>query len=884
MALWQKFRNVFRGDALNRELDEEFESHIAEAVAEGRDPEEARRAFGSLLRQREASRQFRVLAWLDGLRADMIFGARQLRRNRVTAVVAVVSLALAMGACVSAFRLIDALLLRPLPITTNGRLCVLLRGPADPAHSMLRFDGWAYPNFALMRDSARNEADLIAVSYTERTDLTYTSDDAMEKAYVQYVSGSMFASFGLQPALGRLLAPADDQTPGAHPVAVISHDYWTRRFGRDPKVIGRTFHLGDHVFQIVGIGPRPFTGTEPGIVTDIFLPTMMNRWVARVDASWHRTLAIVHPGLPVEPLRARLESISENFEVERLKGDAGVSKQTVTSVAHEKVYIEPAASGVSVMQKDYRTALICLAALVALVLLIACANVANLMTALAAARVREMALRVSIGAGRWRLVQLVLVESAMLALAAALLGAAFAQWSAPWVAHSISTPDYPARFSMQADWRVLGFGVALSVFVMLLFGLAPALRASSVKPASALKGGDDPHARHRLMHVLIAAQVAFCFVVVYAGGLFVATFDRLEHRPLGFDPSHLLLLETVALQGRTPNAWSQMADSLRASPSVAEVAESGWPLLSSAEWNGSISVAGGVPSEDPGYLLTISPGWLATMKMRLLAGRDFDPRDAFPGAAIVNQTFVKDFLKSDHPLGMTFEKVDYEGQREWCQVIGVVADAPYSRVRDDILPVAFLPFREIDAKGVVQPQSSGTFVVRTNVNRPMALAEDLRRIVAQANAGFRVSNVDTQQGLLDVQTVRERLLARLGLFFGGVALLLAGIGMYGVLNYSVLQRRREIGIRVALGAHRSHVAGIIAAQVFRIVLFGALGGCALGMVSARYLASLLYGVKAAQPGMLAMPLLAILAIAISATQPVVALALRIEPAEILRAE
>jgi putative ABC transport system permease protein len=884
MALWQKFCNVFRSEALNRELDEEFESHIDEAVTEGRDPEEARRAFGSLLRQREASRRFRVLEWLDGLRADMIFAARQLRRNRVTAVVAVVSLALAMGACVSAFRLIDALILRPLPITTNGRLCVLSRSSSDPAHSMSRFDGWAYPDFGRMRDAVKNEADLIAVSYTERTDLTYASDDAMEKGYVQYVSGSMFSSFGLQPALGRLFGRADDRTPGAHPVAVIAYDYWTRRFGRDPKVIGRTFRLGNQVFEIVGVGPKPFTGTEPGIMTDIFLPTMMNPLVTRVDATWHRTLAIMHPGASLEPLRAKLESTSNHFEYERLKGDAGVSKQDLNSAIHETLYIEPAASGVSVMQEDYRIALICLAGLVGLVLLIACANVANLMAALAAARTREMALRISIGAGRWRLMQLVLVESAMLAFAAALLGAAFAQWSAPWVAQSISTPDYPARFGMQADWRVLGFGVALSVLVMLLFGLAPSMRASSVNPASALKGGDDPHARHRLMNGLIAAQVVFCFLVVYAGGLFVATFHRLEHRPLGFDPSHLLLFGTVAPQGRMPNAWAQMADLLRSTPGVAEVAESGWPLVSSGAWNGSISVAGEAPSEEWGYFLTISPGWLSTMKLPLLAGRDFRPDDVYPGAAIVNQAFVKDFLKSDHPVGMTFEKIGDGGGRERCQVIGVVADAPYRRVREAILPVAFVPFRQVDGKGVMGSQYGRTFVVRTNVDHPMALAEELRRKVAQANAGFRVSDIDTQQGLLDVQTVRERLLARLGLFFAGVALLLASIGIYGVLNYSLLQRRREIGIRVALGAHRRHVAVIVAAQISRIVFFGAVGGCALGLLSARYLASLLYGVKAAQPVMLALPVLALLGITSVATQPVIRRALRIEPAEILRSQ
>ena len=330
--------------------------------------------------------------------------------------------------------------------------------------------------------------------------------------------------------------------------------------------------MGDQVFEIVGVGPESFTGTEPGIVTEIFFPTMMHHWVTRSDASWHRTLAVIKPGADLEPLRAKLSAISLNFETERSKTWKGESEQSIANFLNQKLLLEPAGSGVSNMQGDYRRALVWLGVLVGLVLLIACANVANLMTALAAARAREMALRVSIGAGRLRLVQMVLVESAMLALAAALLGAAFAWWSAPLVVRLISTPDNPAHLILPADWRVLGFGVALIAGVMVLFGLVPALRASAVKPVSALKGGDDPHARRRLMHGMIAAQVAFCFLVVFVAGLFVATFHRLANRPVGFDATRLMLLETVAPKGRPPEAWAQVAESLRGLPGV-----QGWP-------------------------------------------------------------------------------------------------------------------------------------------------------------------------------------------------------------------------------------------------------------------------------------------------------------------
>jgi putative ABC transport system permease protein len=884
MGFWARIGNVFRGDRLNRELDEEFEAHIADAVGDGRDAEEVRRAFGPMLRQREASREFRVLGWLDGLRADASFGRRQLGRNRVTSTVAVLSLALAMGACVSAFRLIDALLLRPLPVAAPERLYALSRQAFDESGTPRSWDSWAYPAFALMRAAAKKDAELIAVSYTDRKDLTYTTDEEMEKGYVQYVSGWMFSSLGLRPAIGRLFTEKDDQVPGARPYAVLAYDYWKRRFGRDPNVIGRTVRMGDQVFEIVGVGPESFTGTEPGIITEIFLPTMMHPSVTRSDASWHRTLAVIKPGADLEPLRAKLSAINLNFETERSKTWKGESEQSIANFLNQKLLLETAASGVSNMQDDYRRALAWLGVMVGLVLLIACANVANLMTALAAARAREMALRVSIGAGRLRLVQMVLVESAMLALGAALLGAAFAWWSAPLVVGLISTPGNPAHLILPADWRVLGFGVVLIAGVMVLFGLVPAVRASAVKPVSALKGGDDPHARRRLMHGMIAAQVAFCFLVVFVAGLFVATFHRLVHRPVGFDPTGLMLLETVAPKGRPPQAWAQVAESLRALPGVEGVAESGSPMLSTESWTGEIAVSGGPPSNDWGSFLSVSPGWFETMRMRLIAGRDFRPSDTFPGAAIVNEAFVKRYLKGMQPVGTTFEKVNPEGSRQRCQILGVVSDAPYRYLREPILPVAFVPYRALDENRAVQAESSGTFLVRTRSDHPMALAPELRRTVAQTAAGFRVSNVQTQQDLLDAQTVRERLLAMLATFFAGVALLLAGIGLYGVLNYSVLERRREIGIRMAVGARHSRIAWLVTAEVFQMVIVGGAVGWVLGMGSARYVESLLYQVKAAEPDIAALPLLAILSVAVVAVLPAISRALRIEPAEILRSE
>ncbi len=528
MSLWSRIANVFRGDRLNREIDEELESHVEAAIEQGRDPAEARRAFGSMLRHREESRDMRLIPWLESLRADATFGLRQLRKNKVTSAAAILSLAVAIGACTSAFRLIDALLLRPLPVANPERIYDLSRQGIGPEGAPQTFDGWAYPDFQLMRAAVKNQVELIAVSYAEPVDLTYKSDEEIEKAYLQYVSGWMFSTLGIKPALGRVFTENDDLKPGGHPYAVLSHDYWTHRFGQDPSVIGRTFRMGNDLYEIAGVAEAPFTGTEPGTMVDIFVPTMMNPAVIRKDSTWHRTLAMVNAGAALEPIRQKLDATSRAFEEERAKGFLGMRKEDIDHYLNQRVLLEPAASGVSDLQSETRRPLVILGVLVALVLLIACANVANLMTAQASARAREMAVRVSIGGGRWRLVQMVLVQSAWLALLAAAVGGLFVWRSGPFLVSMINPPDNPARLLLPADWRVLGFGLVLALGVTLLFGLVPALRASSVNPVTALKGGEDPHSKRRLMHALIAVQVAFCFLVLFVAGLFVTTFKRLN--------------------------------------------------------------------------------------------------------------------------------------------------------------------------------------------------------------------------------------------------------------------------------------------------------------------------------------------------------------------
>jgi predicted permease len=882
MSWWSRIANAVRADRLNREIDEELASHIAEAAEGGRGPAEARAALGSALRHREESRDIRLAPWLDSLRADAVFGWRQLLKRKATSAAAILSLALAMGACIGAFRIIDALLLRPLPVAAPERLYVLACQGLNPAGQFRVTESSEYPLFRQLRATVKGQAEMVAISYADRTDLTYGSDEEMEKAWRQYVSGWMFDAFGLRPALGRLFTESDDLTPRAHPYAVLSYDYWTRRFGRDPQAMGRTFRMGNDLYDIVGVAPEHFTGTETGIAIDIFVPTMMHPGVTRADSSWFRPFVQLRPGVAAAPVLARLRAPFQAWQEERAKEFKGRPQRLIDAFLHQELLLEPAGSGISDVRKEYRSALVALAVLVALVLLIACANVANLMAAQAAARAREMALRVSIGAGRWRLLQMVIIESSLLAFLSSALGGLFAWWSAPFVVARINPQDNPVRLFLPADWRVLGFGLALTLAVSCLYGLAPALHLSGVQPSTALKGGDDPRARRRTMHALIAAQVAFCFLVLFVAGLFVATFERLSHQPTGFSSERLLVVDTVARRPQPPALWDQVAEHLRAMPGIESVALAAWPLFGGNGANGFVMIDGAPAGDTLAYFLAISPGWMETMKIPFVDGRDIRAGDTFP-VAIVNEAFAKSYFNGRDPVGQWFERPQAEG-RARIQIVGLVRDARYRNMREPITPTAYVPFSQVDGQGAWVPQASGTFVVRTAGANPLALASILRREIPRARPEFRAGNIRTQAELVLAQTVRERLLAMLALFFAGVALLLAGIGLYGVLDYSVVQRRREIGIRMAIGAPAANIVRLVTVEVFAMVLAGALAGVALGMASVRYIETLLYQVRPTGLEMLALPALTIVAAALLAALPAVIHAVRIDPVAMLRAD
>ncbi len=898
MSRWSRIANVFRAHRVDRDIEEELQSHIDEALVAGRDRGEVSKAFGSRLRAREAAREALIASWLESLISDAVFGCRQILKHKTASAAAVISLALGIGSCMAAFRLIDALFLRSLPIAHPERLYAL----TDDRYfdgKLETYDQYDFGTVPLMRSAVAGRADILAIGFTSRIDLTFSSDVEMERAWLQYDSGAMFTDFGLQPALGRLFDTNDDVAPGAHPYAVISYDYWTRRFARDTSVIGRHFRSGLDDLQIIGVAAKGFTGTDPGTFTDIFVPTMMNVPTIYLPSTSYRIWVVPKPAASMVAIRGSLRAALRSHREELVKTLFPAGPQKIRdSFLASQISLELASGGRSHTQRNYRRSLAIFAVLVGLVLLIACANVANLMTAQAAARSREMALRVSIGAGRARLVQLVLIESALIGAAAAILGLPFSYWASGFIINRISIPDLPVRLVLVNNWRVVLFAATLTFGVTILFGLGPALRASSMQPAFALKGTDHSSTRRRLASGLVAAQATFCAFVLFIGGLFIATFDRMANQPTGFSPTGVLALESASSTPLSPDLWYLVAQRLKSVPGVESTAIAEYALMSRNAQVGYVWANSYVPDgtwANSTWFLAVSPGWFETMKLPLIEGRDFRWDDAFPHVAIVNETFAHRYFGGQSPVGRSFEadtSKDMAGGdrlpagKTRFEIIGVAGDARYEDMRMPIRATAYVPFR--GTRSIFDAFRGGlnraTFLVRPKTPDPTSLAATLRHAIRSDASQIHIASTTTQEALVQSQMVRERFLAALALFFATVALILAAVGIYGVLNYAVVERRRELGIRIALGATSPNIAQQVTTAAVATITMGSVLGVGLGLALEPYIAALLYHVKANNPAMLATPLVTLLCAAFLAAIPPVIRAVRIDPAVLLRSD
>jgi putative ABC transport system permease protein len=817
----------------------------------------------------------------ESIRRDVQFGLRLCRRNKIVTAAAIVSLSLAIGACTAAYSLIDALILRPLPVDDpHSLIFVAQRAPAENRDAL----SFNYPLFAAMRDAGRPHVRLFAVSDQSRRDAAFDGAEP-EKVYGQWISGDAFTLLGVKPALGRVLAPSDDLQPGQHPVAVLSYDFWNRRFARSPEVLGRWVTIRDKPLQIVGVAEQGFTGVEPGIMTDLWAPAMMwdDRAISDPDTRWFRTWGRMQRGVAPEQARAVLQTVFTSFRREQAAGRPEEPRERLEQFINTRVYLRSAANGPSALREDFARALWVLGGIAGLVLLIACANVASLLVARATSREREMALRVSIGAGRGRLIQQVLIESGLLSLVSCAAGALLAVVAAPQIVSMLSTSRTVVRLDTPLNWRMLVFLAFAGSLVTLLFGLAPALRASAVSPHGALKAGTGKHtARIGLFRPLVVAQVAFSFVVLFIGGLCVTSFSNLVRTDLGFDHTSLALVNVDAKGLRQNDVkagaiWEQLLGSLRQTPGIESVSLSPWSLFQGSGRNKSVRIPGRTVDAYTPWYLSVSPGFLATMRIPLVAGRDFDRRDAqpeVPAAVIVNESFARRYFPGESPLGKRFFRIDGGATLVAQDIIGVARDAKYTSLREPAPPTVYDPYR---------PEDAAVIQVRTRLDAA-ALTPTLRQELARTHPALRLTGVTLQSTLIDNHLVRDRALALLSAFFSVIALVLVIVGLYGVLSYGVVRRTREIGIRLALGAQPVRVIGLVLSEVGVLTIAGLLAGAAGAAFAARFITTLLFEVKPSDVWSTAVPLTCLLAAcALSALVPALR-AVRVDPTTALRSE
>jgi len=882
MAWWSRVANLVRTARLERELDEEQRFHIearADELAAGEGLsreaalERASRQFGHRLSIREASRDAKLMVWLESLWRDLRLGLRLLRKDAVVSSAAIVSLGLAIGACTAAFALIDALMLRELPVRDPRSLFYIARVGAgkDPRFSALA----SHPYFERIRAAVRPRMEAFSMSHQSlRQAILPDGGGVEEKLQTQFVSGNAFDVLGVRPALGRLLRPSDDVTPGAHPVAVVSHAFWTRRLGGRPDALGQWIRLDQRSYQIVGVAQDGFTGAQPGVLTDVWVPNMMFAAESLRAPTWNwlQIWGRLAPGATAASIRPIVQSLADEID-----GTAAPGKDPRRDATENGLDLLNAATGLSAVRQEFQRPLLALAGLVALVLLIACSNVANLLLARGAARRREMALRASIGAGRRRLVQQVLVESGVLTVAASLVGLLCAVVNLPLIIGMLSTNENPVYLDARLDWRVLAFVALLGGVTTILFGLAPALRASAVKPGETPLAGDRRHTGDAgISRSMVAAQVGCSLMILFVACLLLRSFDRLLAVDLGFVPERLAVLSIEARERFTPaqahELDGRLLERVRALPGVESASLAGWALFRGWSWGGDFTILGGESA--PTLRLAVSSQFFRTMGTPLLAGREIEARDSEavrPAPLVVNEAFARKYFGGERAIGQRLETrgrevVPYE-------IVGVVGNVRDGSVRGEVGPFAFSPIAE----------PGGALLLRTALD-PRTVADLVRRELPGVHPSLRLVDVTRETALVANTLLRERLLAVLSGFFAALGLALSAVGLYGVLSYAVVRRTREIGIRLTLGARPPAVVRSVLGRTARAMAIGIAGGLAGGVYFAGFVRTLLFEVEPLSASGIALPTVCLLGVAVAAAWVPARRATRVDPAEALRTE
>jgi len=970
---------------LEQDIREHIEIETQDNIARGMSPEEARsaalRKFGNVRRVQEDAREVWSFVWLEHLWQDVRFGLRMLLKSPAFTAVAVLTLAFGIGANTAIFSLIDAVMLRSLPVENPAQL-VLLKWSARKApniHGMASWgdcpsdlrEGRANPSGCSFSEPMFREiaaanifAGTTAFANSGRLDLTGNGPASVING--QLVSGDFFRTMGLKAALGRLLDASDD-TAAAAPVTVLNYGYWQSAFGGSRDVIGRTIALNAVPFTIVGVAEQRFAGITPGSDYDAWVPLFQGAKInpqQKIQSSlgmldrqhdaahwWLTIVGRLKPGTPAAQSQAMVSGIFRNEmlhgAVPMLHGNpiAGVPMPRLVAPAtarsapgpgpmpapipmqgasgnpavqfhtevggatppqspgngnmmfglpapqaapasgarsaespsvpqtfsteedNPQVALISAQTGLVGTRARYSDPLHLLMLAVGIILLIACANVAGLMLARAAARQKEMAVRLALGAGRSRIVRQLLTESVMLSVLGGVLGILFAYWGAHAIVTFVSSNQTrPLGFAMGVDLRVLGFTVAVSLITGILFGVAPAFRSARVDLTPTLKEGEGSSAKtghsgarwFSAGNALVVTQVALAIVVLVGAGLLVRTLQNLRSVDMGFDAHNILIFAIdPTLAGykteQVNSLYRDLQGRLAETPGVKSASYSMMPLLS----NGlmiSVFHWPGTPEDQSAEAdtLDVGPNFFETLHIPFLAGREFSAADfelaaanggdkptSSPTPVIVNQAFVQKYLEKENPIGKAYGAAaagPFGGPTPGYEIVGVVRDAKYNELRREIQPMMYQPHHV----GVA------TFELRTAAD-PQALLPAIREVVGQVNADLPLFNVTTQSEQIDRLLFQERLVARLAVFFGVLALVLACIGLYGLLSYEVSRRTREIGIRIALGAQPESVLRLVLRQGIALAVVGAIVGIGVALGVMRYLASMLYEVRASDP-------------------------------------
>jgi putative ABC transport system permease protein len=896
ISLW---RNLFEKGRVEQELTEEIHAYVEMLVEtkikQGLPPSEARRAAmieaGGVEQVKESVREVRMGQTLEAVWQDLRYGVRMLVKSPGFTCVAVLTLALGIGANTAIFQLIDAVRLRTLPVEAPQELAeVRLANMKGARGGFSDSPAVTNPIWEQIRERQQAFSGIFAWG-TDRVNLSPGGE--VRPARMLYVSGDFFNTLGVQPARGRLFTITDDQRGCGAPGLVISHEFWQREYGGDANVIGRKLTLADHPFEIIGVTPASFFGMEVGRSFDLAMPICA---VALVRGNnnflsgimwWLTVTGRLKPGWSLEQANAEMQAISPGLFEAALP--ANYPPASVKDYLGSELTAVPAGSGASRLREKYEQALWLLLAIAGLVLLIACANLANLLLARASAREREIAVRQALGASRGRVVRQLLAESLLLAAVGAAFGVGLAQALSRLLIAFLSTSADPVFLDLAPDWRMLGFAAGLAVLTCLLFGLAPAIWATRMEPGAVMKSGGRSmtasRERFSLRRALVVAQVALSLVLVAGALLFSRSLGKLLTVDTGFRQDGVLVAEVSFRQlnlppDRYPGFKDELLDRIRAIPGVESAAIAHEiPLLG---WGGANVWMDGREARQAQNtsLSRVGPDYFKTLEIPLLAGRDFDSRDRLdtPMVAIVNEAFARKFLNGANPVGQRFWVETTPGDPETVyEIVGLVRDTKYGDLREEFVSVAYYAAAQNSGSG-----PGGRILIRSRLPQTGMLAA-VKHVLGEINPAITVS-FQGFKSMIEATILRERLMATLSGFFGGLALLLACIGLYGILSYGVASRTNEIGIRMALGAGSRDVLWLILREALLLVIVGLAVGLPMILAVTRLASTLLFGLTPNDPVSLLLAALLMLAVAMAAAYLPSRRATRVDPMVALRCE